>query len=223
MLIVAPASSLVGLVAALCVNAPLLYHHVRDQEAILDALKAPPAGAEEDKRVMCREVRTATRGRQDVPDNADRSADPPRSLEVEIDLTRAAKPFRDACFLVVDDDPAIVKLVGRVLRMSGAVDVHEITDAALVVPACLAQRPDVLLLDLNLGHLDGRHVLEQVRAAAPDDLAVIVLSGETSVDVRDGVLAAGAQDYIVKPFDLTELLQRLRALLAARATKPVSN
>jgi DNA-binding response OmpR family regulator len=157
-----------------------------------------------------------------VPDEHGGSSGRVGSLEAEIDLTRAAKPFRDARFMVVDDDPAIVALVSRVLRMSGATEVHEVTDATQVLPRYEAHRPDLVLLDLHLGHLDGQEILEQLRAAGDDRLAVVVLSGETSDDVRDRVVAAGAQDYLIKPFDLPVLLQRLRTVLAARAARIAS-
>ena len=131
-----------------------------------------------------------------------------------IDLTRDAGPFGAARFVVIDDDEANVHLLTRVLRIAGATDVHGITEPANAASACLALRPDVVFLDLHLGHLDGHDVLAQLRSAEQQP-EVIVLSGETSEDVRARTLAAGARDFITKPFDIADVLQRVRAVLGS--------
>lgn len=130
----------------------------------------------------------------------------------EIDLTRSAEPFCAARFVVIDDDDANVHLLTRVLCLAGATDVHGITDPDQAVDGCLALRPDVVFLDLHLGHLDGYGVLEQLRDA-DERLEVIVLSGETSIGARDRALAAGASDFVTKPFDIADVLRRVRAVL----------
>jgi DNA-binding response OmpR family regulator len=129
-----------------------------------------------------------------------------------IDLTRSAEPFCLARFVVIDDDDANVHLLTRVLHVAGATDIHGITDPDDAVAACLALRPDVVFLDLHLGHLDGYGVLEQLRAA-DGRLEVIVLSGETRTEARDRALAAGARDFVTKPFDIADVLRRVRAVL----------
>lgn len=126
-----------------------------------------------------------------------------------------------ARFLVVDDDDANVHLLTRVLRIAGASDIQGVTDPAAVVPTCLEQHPDVLILDLHLGRISGHDVLDQLNAAAERPPAVIVLSGETSDAVRARALAAGARDFVTKPFDINDLVDRVAAVVASSgATAP---
>jgi DNA-binding response OmpR family regulator len=128
-------------------------------------------------------------------------------------------PIGAARFLVVDDDDANVQLITRVLRIAGATDVHGTGDAEQVVQACVDLRPDVLLLDLHLGHVSGHDLLDELREVADPHLAVLVLSGETREDVRARALAAGARDFITKPFDITDLVRRIGAALDARGAE----
>ncbi|MER5642302.1 response regulator transcription factor [Kitasatospora sp. NPDC002227] len=114
--------------------------------------------------------------------------------------------------LVVEDDPVIADSLVRGLRQAGyqaeSVDTGR---AALAVPA-----PDVLLLDLGLPDMDGVEVCRRIRQRADPAIIAVTARGEEA----DRVLALdeGADDYLVKPFGLAELLARLRAVL--RRTRP---
>jgi two-component system response regulator PrrA len=113
--------------------------------------------------------------------------------------------------LVVDDDEDIRVSLHRGLRLSGfVVRTAEDGDAAL---AAVADRvPDCIVLDVGLPKRDGVAVVETLRrrgVTAP----VLMLSARTTVDDRVTGLAAGADDYLIKPFALAELVARLRALL----------
>jgi len=120
--------------------------------------------------------------------------------------------------LVVDDDEDIRVSLDRGLRLSGfAVRTAADGEAALAVVA--ADPPDCVVLDVGLPGRDGIAVVEALRAAGVG-VPVLVLSARSSVDDRVLGLAAGADDYLVKPFALAELVARLRALLR-RAPAPV--
>jgi two-component system response regulator MprA len=102
--------------------------------------------------------------------------------------------------LVVDDEPAVREAVDRALRLEG-------------YETALADRaPDALVLDLLMPRVDGLEVCRRLRAAG-DRTPVLVLTARDGVPDRVRGLDAGADDYLVKPFALEELLARLRALL----------
>ena len=113
--------------------------------------------------------------------------------------------------LVVDDDPAVSGALNRALRLEG----YEVTLAGDGPPALeeIAIRPpDAVVLDIGLPTIDGLDVCRRLRAAG-DDTPVLMLTARDAVNDRVQGLDAGADDYLVKPFALAELLARLRALL----------
>jgi two-component system response regulator MprA len=119
--------------------------------------------------------------------------------------------------LVVDDDPAVRGSLDRALRLEGyAVDLAP--DAAAAFEALAGDRPDAVVLDLGLPDLDGLAVCRRMRAAG-DDTPVLILTARDAIDDRVQGLDAGADDYLVKPFALAELLARLRALLRRRSAE----
>jgi two-component system response regulator PrrA len=121
--------------------------------------------------------------------------------------------------LVVDDDPAICRGLGRALGASGfVVDVADGGHAALRRVA--ADLPDAVVLDVCLPDLDGIAVVQGIRAAG-SDVPILILSGLDDVDSRIAGLAAGADDYVIKPFAVVEIELRLRALL--RRGRPVGH
>jgi EAL domain-containing protein (putative c-di-GMP-specific phosphodiesterase class I)/FixJ family two-component response regulator len=131
----------------------------------------------------------------------------------------ASDVFAGACVLVVDDSATNVELLRRILARTGAGGVHGVTDARLAVARCLELRPDIVLLDLHMPHLNGQAVLTALRETiAPDEfLPVLMLTSDTSGDARERALDAGANDFLTKPFDRVEVVQRMRNLLSMRA------
>lgn len=118
--------------------------------------------------------------------------------------------------LVVDDEPQIRRALKTGLTARG----YEVLDAAAGAEALdtLATRQaDVVILDLGLPDLDGTEVIRRLRTWS--DVPVIVLTVRDRQDDKIGALDAGADDYVTKPFDMEELLARLRATLR-RAQPP---
>ncbi|NUR25365.1 MAG: response regulator transcription factor [Catenulispora sp.] len=119
--------------------------------------------------------------------------------------------------LVVDDDPAVLRGLRRALGLSGfAVETAAEGESALAV---LAQGGvDAVVLDVSMPGLSGVEVVRRLRRRG-DDVPVLMLSALDDVADRIAGLAAGADDYVVKPFSTAELELRLRALL--RRGRPV--
>jgi two-component system response regulator MprA len=117
--------------------------------------------------------------------------------------------------LVVDDDPAVCGSIDRALRLEGYQVLTAGTGGAALESLAL-DPPDALVLDLQLPDIDGLTVCRRLRAAG-DDTPVLMLTARDAIDDRVQGLDAGADDYLVKPFALAELLARLRALLRRRS------
>ena len=119
--------------------------------------------------------------------------------------------------LLVEDDAMIGKAVLDVLRAEHyAVD--WVRDGAAAEAALVAGRYDLVLLDLGLPKADGLTVLRSLRARR-DTVPVLVATARDAVGDRVAGLDAGADDYIVKPYDTDELLARVRALLRRSAAR----
>ncbi|HET9073403.1 MAG TPA: response regulator transcription factor [Solirubrobacteraceae bacterium] len=115
--------------------------------------------------------------------------------------------------LVVEDDDAIAQVLQRSLRMEGY-DVRVAEDGIAALDQAHAFLPDLVILDLGLPKLDGIEVAKALRET--DDVPILVLTARDAVEARVEGLDAGADDYLVKPFERQELLARLRALLRRR-------
>jgi two-component system response regulator MprA len=116
--------------------------------------------------------------------------------------------------LVVDDDPAVSGALNRALRLEGY-EVSVAGDGARALEEVAVRPPDAVVLDIGLPSVDGLEVCRRMRAAG-DDTPVLMLTAREAIDDRVAGLDAGADDYLVKPFALAELLARLRALLRRR-------
>jgi EAL domain-containing protein (putative c-di-GMP-specific phosphodiesterase class I)/FixJ family two-component response regulator len=125
----------------------------------------------------------------------------------------------NATVLVIDDHAPNVALLELVLRKAGVRAVHGLTDPREAVARCLELRPDLILLDLHMPHLDGRAVLGALQDALPADafVPVLVLTADATAAARNEALQAGAKDFLTKPFDHVETLSRVRNLLETGA------
>ena len=117
--------------------------------------------------------------------------------------------------LIADDDRAIREALTRALGLEGY-DVVQAVDGTTALALIESAQPDVAILDVMMPNIDGLTVCRVLRAER-NRLPVLMLTARTETPDRVAGLDAGADDYLAKPFDLEELLARLRALL--RRTK----
>jgi DNA-binding response OmpR family regulator len=119
--------------------------------------------------------------------------------------------------LVVDDEDAIRVALERALRLEGFA-VRTAADGASALADVAAHPPAAIVLDVVLPDLDGRTVARQLRAAG-DETPICILSARDEIADRVAGLQAGADDYLVKPFAVEELVARLHALLRRGAPR----
>jgi DNA-binding NarL/FixJ family response regulator len=121
--------------------------------------------------------------------------------------------------LIVDDQQANVAMLEDLLGQAGYPKLKGITDPRAAVAAFDEFRPDLILLDLLMPHLDGFAVMAQLRPLIPPDnlLPILVLTADMTTEIKRRALAEGATDFLAKPLDTTEVLLRIRNLLHTRA------
>jgi two-component system response regulator MprA len=120
---------------------------------------------------------------------------------------------RQARVLIVEDDDDIAQVLQRSLRLEGY-ETRIAADGEAALGAANDFVPDLVVLDLGLPKLDGMEVAKRLRSA--DDVPILMLTARDALESRVDGLDAGADDYLVKPFERQELLARLRALLRRR-------
>lgn len=127
-------------------------------------------------------------------------------------------PIEAARFLIVDDEVANVAVLEQMLEQWGCVNVVSTTDGREALALYTEYRPDIMLLDLMMPHLDGFAVMEALRPllAAEGYMPILVLTADTSIPTKRRALAAGATDFLTKPFDAVELSLRVRTLVQTR-------
>ncbi len=113
--------------------------------------------------------------------------------------------------LVVDDEPAVREAIERALRLDGY-DVELAVDGEQALRTVEGRAPDAMVLDILMPRVDGLQVCRRLRGRG-DRVPILMLTARDAIGDRVGGLDAGADDYLVKPFALDELLARLRALL----------
>ena len=126
--------------------------------------------------------------------------------------------FRSARLLIVDDQPVNVRLLEQLLAGDGYTDFRSVTDPRQAMSVFWELQPDLVLLDLAMPELDGFQLLEQIRTEQPRDvyLPILVLTADATRESKQRALADGANDFLTKPFDYTEVLLRVRNLLETR-------
>jgi two-component system, OmpR family, response regulator QseB len=122
--------------------------------------------------------------------------------------------------LLVEDDPMIGEAIRAGLKREGFV-VDWVHDASTAAGALRSEPFELMLLDLGLPGADGLQLLKALRGRG-EALPVIILTARDAVSDRVRGLDAGADDYLIKPFDLDELAARIRALLRRKAGRSSS-
>ncbi|MDF2629681.1 MAG: two-component response regulator [Symbiobacteriaceae bacterium] len=112
--------------------------------------------------------------------------------------------------LVVDDDPKILKALDQALRKEGY-EVLRAADGEEALQLCRDESPDLIILDIMLPKLDGFEVCAKIRAL--DNVPILILSARGEEMDKVVGFNVGADDYLTKPFRLSELVLRVRAIL----------
>lgn len=121
--------------------------------------------------------------------------------------------------LIVDDETANVRLLERILEISGYLNFVSTSDPRQVLELFRSFQPDLVLTDLHMPHLDGFAVMQQIRACQDPDtyVPILVLTADVTVETRRRALGAGATDFLVKPFDHMEAVLRIGNMLQTRS------
>lgn len=129
-----------------------------------------------------------------------------------------ASLLHDAEILIVDDEPANLALLKKILTTAGYRKIRATTEPRSVLPTSRQSPVDIILLDLQMPHLDGFAVLDQLKETNPSDafLPVLVLTADATQRTKLRALSSGAHDFLTKPFDQAEVVQRVGNLLRTR-------
>ena len=116
--------------------------------------------------------------------------------------------------LIVDDEPANIKLLDQMLQQDKYTSIRTTTDSREVVEIYQEFQPDLVLLDLNMPHLDGFQVMKELKKIENGNhLPVMVITAQADNLSCAMALDAGALDFLSKPFDFIEVSLRIRNLL----------
>jgi len=131
---------------------------------------------------------------------------------IEHDMIAAAK------ILIIDDEYANVRLLERLLLAGGFTGARGTTDSREGLRLYDEMKPDLVMLDLHMPHLDGFAVLEQLRSRAAEGeyVPILVLTADSSKEAKEKALSQGAMDFLLKPLQPTEVQLRAKNLLATR-------
>jgi response regulator RpfG family c-di-GMP phosphodiesterase len=125
---------------------------------------------------------------------------------------------RHARILIIDDDTASGNVLVAIMRRAGFLDLFVVRTAEEARVAFGSFQPDLVVADMHLPDGDGLALLQHLQLRVPPDdyLPFVVLTGDASKGIRDAALAAGARDFVTKPYDSTEVLLRLHNLIETR-------
>ena len=118
--------------------------------------------------------------------------------------------------LIIDDNPDLVWILQTLLEREGFTEIASTTDPAQAIATFLAFEPDLVLLDLHMPGVNGLDVLADIKELSRDYVPVVMLTGDLNPEVRLRALGAGADDFLTKPFEKTEVHLRIRNLLETR-------
>lgn len=125
-----------------------------------------------------------------------------------------------ANILIVDDQIVNIKLLEKILTQAGYQNIFSTTDSRQAISMYLEHDIDLLLLDIRMPNMDGFEVMAKLNEVSSDAyydyLPVLVLTAELTSETRSKALGAGAKDFLTKPFDQIEALQRIKNILEVR-------
>ena len=116
--------------------------------------------------------------------------------------------------LIIDDEPANIMVLEETLRQGGYTSITSITDPRDALESYKNFNPDLVLLDLNMPHVDGFQVMEQIKEADPKrNIPIMVLTAQIDHATRLRALDSGARDFLTKPFDILEVSLRIQNMM----------
>jgi putative two-component system response regulator len=129
----------------------------------------------------------------------------------------APRIFKNARILLVDDEPANVDLLRRLLVRAGFTRIESTSDSREVADLYVKFRPDLILLDLHMPHRDGLAVMDELNQIAEASyLPILMLTGDDTQEAKREALSRGAKDFLNKPFNSDEVILRIGTLLETR-------
>ena len=129
----------------------------------------------------------------------------------------APRIFKNARILLVDDEPANIDLLRRLLVRSGFTRIESTSDSRDVADLYVKFRPDLILLDLHMPHRDGLAVMDELNQIAEASyLPILMLTGDDTQEAKREALSRGAKDFLNKPFNSDEVILRIGTLLETR-------
>src|ERR1700682_1271038 len=147
----------------------------------------------------------------------------PFSCQISAGGSTAMQSFSDvdltsSRILIVDDQEANVRLLEFILDSAGFREYRHTTDSRQVLHLWASFQPDLILLDLQMPHLDGFKVMEQLATELPSHvyLPILVLTADISAEAKRKALSSGASDFLSKPLDAIEVILRIKNLLRTR-------
>jgi putative two-component system response regulator len=128
-----------------------------------------------------------------------------------------SRTFKHARIMIVDDEPANVDVLMRLLERHGFSRLESTCDPREAESLYMRLRPDLILLDLHMPHMDGFAVMDRLNQLAESSyLPILMLTGDMAPEARREALSRGAKDFVNKPFHSDEVLLRIRTLLETR-------
>jgi signal transduction histidine kinase len=126
--------------------------------------------------------------------------------------------IKSALILIIDDQVANICLMQNILNRVGFTNVHSLTDSRMAFRTVTSLQPDLIVLDLNMPHVSGYEVLQQLDIVIGRDayLPTLVITADGTTAAKRKALAAGATELLHKPFDAAEVIVRIRNLLKTR-------
>jgi putative two-component system response regulator len=133
-------------------------------------------------------------------------------------MTPIQSSIKDSRILIVDDKPANVMLLEQLLEEEGYENLISTTDSREVLGIFKEEEIDLILLDIRMPFMDGIEVMGALKEGVGDEdyLPILVLTAQTDMETRQNALAAGARDFLTKPFQPWEVFQRIHNLLETR-------
>lgn len=120
--------------------------------------------------------------------------------------------------LIVEDDEALGLVLQRIIRQAELGEAQVLNDARMALPIFREYKPDLVVMDIQMPHIDGIAAMQQIRSRITNEdfTPFLLITGDATADTRQRALEAGASDFLTKPFENPEVVLRIRNLLAMR-------